>query len=90
METSHSKVLFSIITGVVSTAFKDFEMPDKVVQLQKLDNNLFVAELFRGPTLAFKDLSLALLAKLLEFFLKKEVCAIRLFLIETNLKFDGT
>ena len=54
-------------------AFRDFEKPDKVVDLHKLDKNLFVAELFQGPTLAFKDLSLSLLAKILEFFLKKEV-----------------
>jgi len=33
---------------------------------------VFVAELFRGPTLAFKDLSLNIISKLLEFFLKKE------------------
>jgi threonine synthase len=34
---------------------------------------MYIAELFQGPTLAFKDLSLAVLAKLLEIFLKKKV-----------------
>ncbi len=58
---------------VVNSAFQDFEFPDKVIHLEKLDNNLFIAELFQGPTLAFKDLSLAILAKLLHLFLKKKV-----------------
>lgn len=59
--------------GVVNSAFKEFELPQKVINLEKLDDGLIIAELFRGPTLAFKDLSLAVLAKLLEFFLKKKV-----------------
>lgn len=54
-------------------AFQDFEYPKKVIHLEKLDDNFYIAELFKGPTLAFKDLSLAILAKLLEFFLKKKV-----------------
>lgn len=58
---------------VVNSSFQDFEFPDKVIHLEKLDNNLFIAELFQGPTLAFKDLSLAVLAKLLQLFLKKKV-----------------
>ena len=60
-------------TGVVNTAFQEFEFPDTVIHLEKLEDSLFIAELFQGPTLAFKDLSLAVLAKLLEFFLKKKV-----------------
>jgi threonine synthase len=34
---------------------------------------MYIAELFQGPTLSFKDLSIAVLAKLLEIFLKKKV-----------------
>lgn len=69
----HKQVFIICNAGVVTSAFEDFEYPDKVVQLQKLDDNTCVAELFQGPTLAFKDLSLAVLAKLLEIFLKKRV-----------------
>lgn len=69
--TSEDELTENEIEGVVTSAFKDFEFPDKVIHLEKLDNSIYIAELFHGPTLAFKDLSLALLAKLLEIFLKK-------------------
>lgn len=57
----------------MNSAFQGFESPDNVIHIEKLDDSLYIAELFKGPTLAFKDLSLAVLAKLLEFFLKKQV-----------------
>ena len=63
-------------SDLVSSSFHDFELPDEVIHLEHLEPNVLVAELFRGPTLAFKDLSLNILAKLLEFFLKKEVNSI--------------
>ena len=59
-------------SNIVSSAYKSFELPE-VVKLKTLEKHFIVAELFRGPTLAFKDLSLEILAKLLEFFLKKKV-----------------
>ncbi len=34
--------------------------------LQQIDDNLFILELFHGPTLAFKDLAMQLLARLME------------------------
>jgi len=70
--TSPSELTDDDIEDLVSSSFQDFENPDEVVNMQQLEPNVFVAELFRGPTLAFKDLSLNILSKLLEFYLKKE------------------
>jgi len=44
---------------------------DAVAPLVQLDSNEWVLELFRGPTLAFKDFALQLLGRLLDFVLKK-------------------
>ena len=40
-----------------------------MVPLVQLDTNLFVQELFHGPTLAFKDLALQLLGRLFDHIL---------------------
>jgi len=61
---------------LISSSYQDFELPNELIHFEKLEHNFSIAELFRGPTLAFKDLSLSILSKLLEFFLKKEVCSI--------------
>jgi len=42
-----------------------------VAPLVQLDSNEWVLELFRGPTLAFKDFALQLLGRLLDFVLKR-------------------
>ncbi|WP_298449903.1 threonine synthase [uncultured Marinobacter sp.] len=42
-----------------------------VAPLVQLDTNEWVMELFRGPTLAFKDFALQLLGRLLDYVLKK-------------------
>jgi threonine synthase len=42
-----------------------------VAPMVQLDENEWVLELFRGPTLAFKDFALQLLGRLLDFVLKK-------------------
>ncbi|WP_227369124.1 threonine synthase [Halomonas sp. M20] len=42
-----------------------------VVPLNQLDTNHFLLELFHGPTLAFKDVALQLLGRILDHFLKK-------------------
>lgn len=44
-----------------------------MIPVVQLTEDLSVAELFHGPTMAFKDLSLVILARLLELFLKKRV-----------------
>ncbi len=44
---------------------------DAVAPLKQLDTNHFLLELFHGPTLAFKDVALQLLGRLLDHFLVK-------------------
>jgi threonine synthase len=46
-------------------AYGDFRHP-AVVPLTQLDTNTFALELFHGPTLAFKDLAMQLLARLMD------------------------
>ena len=48
---------------LVDASYRHFSHPD-VAPLRSLDRNLFVLELFHGPTLAFKDFALQLLGNL--------------------------
>jgi threonine synthase len=54
---------------MIAAAYKDFQHP-AVAPLTQLDSNLFVLELFHGPTLAFKDLAMQLLAQLIDHVLE--------------------
>jgi threonine synthase len=42
------------------------------IPLKKLDENLFVLELFHGPTLAFKDVGARFMAGLFEYYIRNE------------------
>jgi threonine synthase len=55
---------------LVEKSYKTFRHPD-ITPLRKLDDKLFVLELFHGPTFAFKDVALQLLGNLFEFFLAR-------------------
>ncbi|MGP9552943.1 MULTISPECIES: threonine synthase [Halomonas] len=55
---------------IVTEAYATFNH-DAVVPLKQLDANHFLLEQFHGPTLAFKDVALQLLGRLLDHFLKK-------------------
>ena len=59
-------------TDAVGSAFDSFDVSE-TVRLERVNEGLIVAELFHGPTQAFKDLSMSVLAKLLALFLRKEV-----------------
>ena len=50
-------------------AYGTFRHP-AVVPLAQVDANLFVAELFHGPTLAFKDLAMQLVARMMDHVLR--------------------
>ncbi len=53
--------------------FKSYEKFDsaEIAPMKKLKDNLYVLELFHGPTLAFKDFALQLLGNLYEYLLAK-------------------
>lgn len=51
-------------------SYSSFRHPE-ITPLQKLNEKLFVLELFHGPTFAFKDVALQLLGNLFEFFLAR-------------------
>ncbi|KAL5498010.1 THR4 [Sanghuangporus vaninii] len=53
---------------LVDKSYSTFRHPD-ITPLKKLTDDLFVLELFHGPTFAFKDVALQLLGNLFEFFL---------------------
>ncbi|GAB2717467.1 threonine synthase [Halomonas garicola] len=55
---------------LVAEAYATFSH-DAVVPLRQLDANHFLLEQFHGPTLAFKDVALQLLGRILDHFLKK-------------------
>ncbi|MBI4992479.1 MAG: threonine synthase [Candidatus Harrisonbacteria bacterium] len=45
----------------------NFEVP-----LKQLDNNLYILELFHGPTLAFKDFGARFMSRLMNYYLRRE------------------
>jgi len=56
--------------GLVTDAYASFSH-EAVVPLNQLSSNHFLLELFHGPTLAFKDVALQLLGRILDHFLAK-------------------
>ena len=58
------------VRGMVKAAYSGFRHA-AIAPLQQIDDNLFVLELFHGPTLAFKDLAMQLLARLMEHVLTR-------------------
>ena len=73
------KVMYPFVEGEIPEAeFKTMVLETyavfghkAVAPLVQLDTNEWVMELFRGPTLAFKDFALQLLGRLLDYVLKK-------------------
>ncbi len=55
---------------MIEETYRGFEHP-AVAPLVQLDANEWVLELFRGPTLAFKDFALQLLGRLLDYVLER-------------------
>ena len=58
------------LARIAHEAYGSFRHP-AVAPLVQLDSNLFVLELFHGPTLAFKDLAMQLVARLMDHVLVK-------------------
>jgi threonine synthase len=57
------------LDGMIEEAYAAFRHP-AVCPLTQLGDNLFVLELFHGPTLAFKDVAMQLLGRLMDHVLK--------------------
>lgn len=57
--------------AIIEKTYKTFSH-DAIAPLKQLSHNLFLLELFHGPTLAFKDFALQFLGNLLEHFLSKD------------------
>ncbi len=78
------KMSFQEIAYTVADAFfgedVDAESLKKIVYdtlsfdcpIEKVTDNIYALELFHGPTLAFKDVGARFMARLLQFFIKKE------------------
>ncbi len=60
----------SELRTMIQRAYKDFDHP-AIAPLRQLDANLFLVELYRGPTLAFKDYALQLVGLLFDHVLSK-------------------
>jgi threonine synthase len=58
------------LSAMVADAYATFRHP-AVCPLTQVGDNLFVLELFHGPTLAFKDVAMQLLARLMDHVLKQ-------------------
>lgn len=58
------------LKAMIDDAYGAFRHP-AVCPLAQVGDNLFVLELFHGPTLAFKDVAMRLLARLMDHVLKK-------------------
>jgi threonine synthase len=61
---------FATLQAICRDAYAAFGHP-AVVPLVQLDTNLFVQELFHGPTLAFKDMALQVLGRMFDHVLRE-------------------
>ena len=60
----------SDLDGMIEGAYATFRHP-AICPLVQIDDNLFLLELFHGPTLAFKDVAMQLLGRLMDHVLRK-------------------
>jgi len=80
---SYAEIAFRVIQPFVDGAIEDSDLKSiidesyadfthaAVAPLQQLNSNLFLLELFHGPTLAFKDFALQVLGRLFDHILAK-------------------
>lgn len=61
------------LKSILKTAYQDFEKED-IIPLHKLESrkDTYIMELFYGPTISFKDIGLAFLVNLVNFFLNRK------------------
>jgi threonine synthase len=80
---SYPDVAFAVVTKFMGGAVPDAELKAMIAEayatfghpaiapLKQMDANQWLLELFHGPTLAFKDVAMQLLARLMDWSLKK-------------------
>ena len=56
---------------MIEDAYSTFRHP-AICPLTQIDDNLFLMELFHGPTLAFKDVAMQLLGRLMDYVLRQK------------------
>ncbi|XP_077969239.1 threonine synthase-like 2 isoform X1 [Styela clava] len=57
------------LKNIISSAFKRFDI-DEVIRIASFDD-LHIAELWHGPTMAFKDLAMSVVGEMYRYFLEK-------------------
>jgi threonine synthase len=65
---SPSEIPAEDLKGIINRSYSTFRAPD-ITPLVPLKDNLYLLELFHGPTFAFKDVALQFLGNLFEYFL---------------------
>jgi len=73
------------LKNMIRKSYETFESPE-VIPLVKFNNeeNMYIMELFRGPTLSFKDVAMGLLMNLLDYLLKKRDLRLSILLATTG------
>ena len=59
------------LKSMINDSYSDFSHKD-VAPVIKVEDNIYVCELFHGPTIAFKDFALQLLGRLFDFVLAQK------------------
>lgn len=59
------------LKGIINRSYSTFRSPE-TTPLVHLHDNLYLLELFHGPTFAFKDVALQFLGNLFEYFLVRK------------------
>jgi threonine synthase len=67
-------ILFFKYIGIITAAFTNVFDHEEIIPVQKVVGDVHVAELWHGPTLAFKDLALTCVAQFIEYFNNKNSC----------------
>ncbi|EGF76310.1 hypothetical protein BATDEDRAFT_33849 [Batrachochytrium dendrobatidis JAM81] len=75
---AESEISTRELSDICHASFSTFQDPAVVTPLYPLvaDSGLWVLELFRGPTFAFKDVALQFLGNLFDFFLQRKNAAL--------------
>ncbi|CAJ2511201.1 Uu.00g068260.m01.CDS01 [Anthostomella pinea] len=68
---STSEIPRDDLKGIIDRSFSTFRAPE-TTPLRHLHDNLYLLELFHGPTFAFKDVALQFLGNMFEYFLVRK------------------